>query len=229
MITSFAISLPLVFIAADTSKAQQGKDLNDLLVPSISISITDNAQGGTCNRNGGSAQSFEGTCDSHNYTWTDQCNVEERDGLCWTTANSSGCQIHESGGSSAVGSGSKDCANACVTIDDNVPLDRTCQASGVAMSFEGSCDSRGYTYTSACSFAEEVDDHIIPTKCTIKAKTCGCLWWEGDSEYIAGLEAGSKNCDACSAHGYPLSVAPGIRAAANMVYVAVMSAVWFVL
>mmetsp|Transcript_18121 Transcript_18121/g.32947 ORF Transcript_18121/g.32947 Transcript_18121/m.32947 type:complete len:230 (+) Transcript_18121:158-847(+) len=229
MIKSFTISLLL--FAAGTSKAHASTSLNDLLMLSTSVSISDDAKESTCTRNSGHSMSFEGMCDSRDYTWTEQCNVEERDGQCITTANSCGCQVQYSDGySSGIGSGSiKGCDNACVTISDDVPQDRTCQASGSGMSFEGSCASRNYTYTSACSFAEEVDDQVTPTKCMITANYCGCLWWEEDSEYISGLNAGSKNCDACAAHGYPLSSAPGIGLALNAFVVAAMSAAWFVL
>mmetsp|Transcript_17571 Transcript_17571/g.38027 ORF Transcript_17571/g.38027 Transcript_17571/m.38027 type:complete len:233 (+) Transcript_17571:74-772(+) len=232
MLKSFAISLLLASVAAETPKALGRKDLNTLFMPLSSISVADDAEGGTCNKNGGGMQSFEGTCDSRNYTWTPQCNTEERDGQCITTANSCGCQVimSEDGHSSAVGSGSiKGCANACVAISDDVPLDRTCQASGSAVSWDGSCDSRGYTFTSACAFAEDVDGQQNPTTCKITASYCGCLWWEEGSKHITGLEAGSRHCDACAAHGYPLSSAPGIGSALNAFAAAVVTAAWFVL
>mmetsp|Transcript_7368 Transcript_7368/g.16708 ORF Transcript_7368/g.16708 Transcript_7368/m.16708 type:complete len:203 (+) Transcript_7368:61-669(+) len=201
--TKYFSTFLLLFVAAGTSKAQ------------------------TCNRNGGSSMTFDGECTSRNYTWTDQCIITQKDGMCITTAEKCGCQvIYESGDSSAIGSGSIDgCDNACVTISDDVPKDRTCQASGSAMSFDtGSCDSRNYTYTSACNFAEEVDAQVKPTKCTITANSCGCLYWEEDSEYVSGLAA--PDCDACAGPG---SGAPCLGLALKAVSAALMSAVWFVL
>ena len=134
----------------------------------------------------------------------------------------------ESGSSSGIGSGSiKGCDNACVTITDQVPQDRTCQASGSAMSFEGACHSRNYTYTPNCNFAETVDDQNNVEECMITANSCGCLWWEEDSEYIGGLQAGGKSCsDPCSVHGYPAS--SGAAAGLKTLFVGVaLSVSWF--
>lgn len=113
----------------------------------------------------------------------------------------------KSGAKSGIGSGTiEGCDNACVTITDQVPQDRTCQATGSGMSFEGACHSRNYIYTPNCNFADTADDQCNVVECKVTANSCGCLWWEEDTEYISGLKAGGKSCsDPCSVHGYPSS------------------------
>ena len=110
----------------------------------------------------------------------------------------------ENGYASSVGSGSKHCANACVDISSDVPEDVTCGASGSAISFDGRCDSRNYTYTPQCSFLGQTDNQNNVLTCTVTAKSCGCLWWEDDSDYVAGVNYdGKRSCDACAVHGMP--------------------------
>ena len=138
------------------------------------------------------------------YEWTEQCIVEEKDGKCVTTATECGCQVFmEDGSSTSIGSGSvSGCDNACVSISDDVPEGGSCQKTGESMSFEGRCDSRGYTYTSECNFKEDVNDNGEVEQCTVSMNSCGCLWWEEDSVDTAALH--SKSCtDPCAVHGYP--------------------------
>ena len=194
---------------------------------------TSHGDGGetTCNKNGGSAMSYDGACDSRNYTWTDQCIVEEKDGQCITTATECGCQwFGDDGFSSAIGSGSiEGCDNACVTITDDIPEGGSCQKTGESMSFEGSCDSRGYIYTSNSNFKEDVDISTNAVTCSISMNSCGCLWWEHDSVDTAALH--SKSCtDPCAVHGYPAlpSSAPLFELTVKALGVAFMTA-WHVL
>mmetsp|Transcript_12061 Transcript_12061/g.34491 ORF Transcript_12061/g.34491 Transcript_12061/m.34491 type:complete len:219 (-) Transcript_12061:212-868(-) len=159
----------------------------------------------TCNRNGGGMTVWEDrTCDTLNYTFTEWCNVvDTADGNCQVTAKSCGCKYYdETGYASSVGSGSKHCANACVDISSDVPVDGSCNAQGSAVSWEGRCDSKNYTFTPQCSFRERTDSQNNVLECFVEAKGCGCLWWEDDSDYISGVNHdGRRSCDACAVYG----------------------------
>ena len=116
-------------------------------------------------------------------------------------APKTGKYYDENGYASSVGSGSKHCANACVDISSEVP-NATCGAQGSAVSWDGRCDSRNYTYTPQCSFRETTDSQNNVLTCTVTAKNCGCLWWEDDSDYISGVNYdGKRGCDACAVYG----------------------------
>ena len=158
-----------------------------------------------CNRNGGSLVVYDGECNSRNETYTDQCLVVQNAGQCEISSKDGecGCQIidDKTGFSSGIGGGTKDCPTACITVSDDVPLDRTCQASGVSVSFEGKCDSRGHTLTPQCK-AEEVENASGGVDCFITERECGCLYWTPDNLFVAGIEAKPDKCDACAVHGF---------------------------
>ena len=207
----FVISLPLflvVFANVGLVQAQEN-----------STSSTT----GSCNKNGGVSVVWAAGCYARNNTFSEQCILDESTApetgnptRCSVTAKEGGCKIYytdETTGvvsSSSVGSGSiKGCDNACVDISSDVPSGSgtTCQSSGSGMSFEGSCDSRGYTWTPQCSFEETNGE------CRISANACGCLYWEEDSPYVNGIN-GKNNCDSCSAGSGSGAAVPSAVAAA---------------
>jgi hypothetical protein len=158
-----------------------------------------------CLKNGGSTITWEEGCDARNNTYTEWCDVTEStddlgNSTCAVTHNGCGCQlISPEGFRTGIGSGSKDCSNACVDISTDVPQDLNCTSGGTILSFIGECTDRNWTWTPQCSFKDSVnqDGNQI---CVIEAKSCGCLYWDQeDPTFINGL--GDKDCDGCVAGG----------------------------
>ena len=166
-----------------------------------------------CEKNGGSAMSWEGLCTDKNYTFTDQCTVSQ-DGpdQCMVTANACGCQVGMGDELSGIGSEAKGCGNACVDFSTEIPAgkDDTCEASGSKIQFEGACDAGTFAthFTPQCQFDEALGSDNGPypgiLACTVTESACGCLWWtEDDSDdghTILGLTslceaAGLDPCD----------------------------------
>lgn len=142
-----------------------------------------------------------GSCTDNNNTFSNfspQCKLDEAKDeagnplQCTVTATSCGCHYDVGqSGSSAVGTDSfPGCGNACVSISADAPNRTSCSASGSSMRFEGSCDSRDYTYTPQCGL-EEADG-----ECIVSEQECGCLYWEPDVDFMNGLA--SPGCDACA-------------------------------
>lgn len=130
----------------------------------------------------------------------------------------------ENGYAGSVGSGSKHCANACVDISTEVPNNATCGASGSAVSWDGRCDSRNYTFTPQCSFQETTDGQNNVLTCYVTAKSCGCLWWEKDSDYVSGVNYdGRRTCNACAVYGMENSLSNGSGALQVMVAIAIIA------
>jgi hypothetical protein len=160
---------------------------------------------------GGDRATLGGSCNSTAYIFTEQCNLAEVTDLvtntttCTVTAQECGCHYTIAGNSTmvAIGSGSIDgCDNACVKISLDVPIHKeACLGDGSTMSFQGTCDSKGYTYTPMCKLEERPGGEGEEDKieCFVSEKRCGCVYWEDGGTLIKGIVA-ERHCDVCGIH-----------------------------
>jgi len=135
----------------------------------------------TCNKNGGSAMSWDGTCTDRNYTYTEQCTVaQEGPDTCMVTSNACGCQVDMGSGIQGIGSAEEGCGNACIDFSTDIPTGEavTCGGSGTSMSFDGACDAGliATHFTPQCQFVEQQNKEGTLV-CTVTEIACGCLFW----------------------------------------------------